>query len=131
MFSVLYDWPDDICERILAIVEGVMERGYSKLLINEDVIPDVKAHWEAIASDIMMLTLFALKERTRAKWKCLLQNYAGLDIVEIWEYWKWYRKVRSSANCPSLSTGRVVHTAMFRLCHYCNNDEFSSALRRR
>jgi len=85
MHSVLHDWPDDVCERILANVKGAMERGYSKLLINENVIPDVKAHWEATALDIMMLTLFASKERMRAQWKYLLQDRAGLNIVEIWD----------------------------------------------
>lgn len=85
MHSVLHDWPDDVCERILANVKGAMERGYSKLLINENVIPDVKAHWEATALDIMMLTLFASKERTQAQWKHLLQDRAGLRIVEIWD----------------------------------------------
>lgn len=84
MHSVLHDWPDDVCERILANVKGAMERGYSRLLVNEDVIPGVKAHWEATALDIMMLTLFASKGRTRAQWKYLLEDRAGLRIVKIW-----------------------------------------------
>lgn len=62
-----------------------MEQGYSKLLINENVIPDVKAHWEATALDIMMMTLLASKERTRAQWKYLLEDRAKLSIVEIWD----------------------------------------------
>lgn len=85
MHSVLHDWPDDVCERILANVKEAMEQGYSKLLINENVIPDVKAHWEATALDIMMMTLLASKERTRAQWKYLLEDRAKLSIVEIWD----------------------------------------------
>ena len=84
MHSVLHDWPDDVCERILANVKNAMERGYSKLLINENVIPDVQAHWEATALDMMMLALFASKERTAAQWKHLLEKRAGLKIVKIW-----------------------------------------------
>ncbi|KAM0701687.1 hypothetical protein Q7P35_010596 [Cladosporium inversicolor] len=84
MHSVLHDWPDDVCERILANVKNAMERGYSKLLINENVIPDVQAHWEATALDMMMLALFASKERTAAQWKHLLEDRAGLKIVKIW-----------------------------------------------
>jgi len=85
MHSVLHDWPDDVCERILANVKNAMERGYSKLLINENVIPDVQAHWEATALDMMMLALFASKERTAAQWKHLLEDRAGLKIVKIWD----------------------------------------------
>jgi hypothetical protein len=84
MHSVLHDWPDDVCERILANVKNAMERGYSKLLINENVIPDVQAHWEATALDMMMMALFASKERTATQWKHLLEDRAGLKIVKIW-----------------------------------------------
>jgi hypothetical protein len=84
MHSVLHDWPDDKCELILANVKNAMERGYSRLLINENVIPGVQAHWEATALDMMMLALLASKERTAAQWKHLLEDRAGLKIVKIW-----------------------------------------------
>lgn len=85
MHSVLHDWPDDVCERILENVKDAMEPGYSRLLINENVIPDVQAHWEATGLDLMMLALFASRERTAAQWKHLLEDRAGLRIVKIWE----------------------------------------------
>ena len=56
MHSVLHDWPDDTCMSILSNIKAAMERGYSKLLINENVIPDVEAHWETTALDMMMLS---------------------------------------------------------------------------
>ena len=84
MHSVLHDWTDDVCEKILQQVVGAMERGYSKLLINENVIPDVEAHWETTALDMMMLALFASKERTLRQWKHLLEERAGLKIVNVW-----------------------------------------------
>jgi hypothetical protein len=84
MHSVLHDWPDDTCMSILANVKNAMERGYSKLLINENVVPDVEAHWETTALDMMMLALLASKERTFRQWKHLLEDRAGLKIVNVW-----------------------------------------------
>lgn len=62
---------------------GAMKPDYSKLLINENVIPNLGAQWEATALGIMMLTLLALRERTRENWENLLGK-AGLRICNIW-----------------------------------------------
>lgn len=83
MHSVLHDWPDEVALKILERVKEAMKPGYSKLLINENVLPPTGAQWEATALDIMMLTLLASRERTQANWESLLQK-AGLKIVKIW-----------------------------------------------
>jgi hypothetical protein len=83
MHSVLHDWPDEVCGGILARVTAAMEKGYSKLLINENVIPPTGADWQATALDMMVMTLFASRERTEGDWRRLLEG-AGLRIVEIW-----------------------------------------------
>ncbi|CAH0057914.1 unnamed protein product [Clonostachys solani] len=84
MHSVLHDWPDSVCKDILSNIKAAMKPGYSKLLINENVIPDTGAWWETSALDMVMLTLFCSKERTEADWYNLLENMAGLKIVKIW-----------------------------------------------
>lgn len=85
MHSVLHDWPNNVCHSILKQIVGAMKRGYSKLLINENVIPDQGADWQATALDIMMMTLFASKERTSSAWSQLLESpEIGLKIVRIW-----------------------------------------------
>lgn len=85
MHSVLHDWPDDVCKSILKQIADAMERGYSKLLINENVIPDIGADWQSTALDMMMLTLFSSKERTLSEWRQLLESpESGLKIVRIW-----------------------------------------------
>ncbi len=61
--------------------------GYSRLLINENVIPLRNAQWEATALDIMMMMLLGLCERTEAGWRDLLEKQAGLRIVEIYTAW--------------------------------------------
>lgn len=84
MHSVLHDWPDDVCVCILDNVKAAMVRGYSKLLINENCIPDSGAHWEATALDMMMLTLVSSRERTMEQWRQLVEDRAGLRIVKFW-----------------------------------------------
>ncbi|EXK25354.1 hypothetical protein FOMG_17987 [Fusarium oxysporum f. sp. melonis 26406] len=83
MHSVLHDWSDETCLKILTTVMGAMKPGYSKLLINENVIPSTGAQWEATALDVMMLTLLASRERTEENWQSLLGK-AGLKITKIW-----------------------------------------------
>lgn len=85
MHSVLHDWPDDTSAQILARVKEAMQPGYSKLLINENVIPDCRAHWEATALDMMMLTLLSSRERTTEQWRHLIEEMAGLKIVRVWQ----------------------------------------------
>ncbi|KAJ0310946.1 hypothetical protein COL516b_001646 [Colletotrichum fioriniae] len=84
MHSCLHDWPDNVCETILKQIKAAMKPGYSKLLINENVIPSTGAWWETSALDMVMLTLFCSKERTEGDWYHLLETIAGLKIVKIW-----------------------------------------------
>ncbi|KAH8671506.1 O-methyltransferase-domain-containing protein [Xylariales sp. PMI_506] len=84
MHSILHNWPDATCEQILARVKDAMEPGYSKLLINEFVIPATGTHWEMSAQDIWMMALLSSRERTEAEWRTLLENTAGFKIKRIW-----------------------------------------------
>ncbi|KAI3554047.1 hypothetical protein CABS01_00577 [Colletotrichum abscissum] len=83
MHSVLHDWPDKKCEEILARTTAAMKPGYSRLLVNENCIPDTGADWQNTGQDIMMLTLVSSKERTRVEWQSLLEK-AGLRILGIY-----------------------------------------------
>ncbi|KAK1462054.1 hypothetical protein CMEL01_14021 [Colletotrichum melonis] len=83
MHSVLHDWPDKKCEEILARATAAMKPGYSRLLVNENCIPDTGADWQNTGQDIMMLTLVSSKERTRVEWQSLLEK-AGLRILGIY-----------------------------------------------
>ncbi|KAJ5770121.1 uncharacterized protein N7511_002172 [Penicillium nucicola] len=83
MHSVLHDWTDDKCREILTNLVAAMEPGYSKVLINENVIPDTNAYWETTSLDIIMMADFASTERTEGHWHKLVQS-AGLKITKIW-----------------------------------------------
>jgi hypothetical protein len=85
MHSVLHDWPDEVGKSILTQLARAMKPGYSKLLINENIIPDKGADWQATALDMMMCTLFSSKERTLADWHRLLEApEIGLKIVGVY-----------------------------------------------
>lgn len=62
-----------------------MEKGYSKLLINENVIPDKGAHWVSTGLDLLMMSVFAASERSERNWRSLLES-AGFKITKIWTY---------------------------------------------
>ncbi|KAL0931848.1 Demethylsterigmatocystin 6-O-methyltransferase 8 [Colletotrichum truncatum] len=83
LHSVLHDWTDEVCVDILARVTAAMKPGYSKLLVNEHVIPPTGANWQETAVDMVMMTIFASRERTEKQWYKLLES-AGLRIVKTW-----------------------------------------------
>jgi hypothetical protein len=61
------------------------EKDYNKLSINENAIPDKDAGWQATALDMMMITLFSLKERRVSQWSQMVESpEPGLKIVGVW-----------------------------------------------
>ncbi|KAH8775295.1 S-adenosyl-L-methionine-dependent methyltransferase [Diaporthe sp. PMI_573] len=85
MHSIMHDWPDHVCKSILTRVVEAMRPGYSKLLINDVVIPSRGAHWENTAGDMLMMTQLSALERTEAQWYQLIEGSGlGLKIVKIW-----------------------------------------------
>ncbi|EGU78185.1 hypothetical protein FOXB_11296 [Fusarium oxysporum f. sp. conglutinans Fo5176] len=86
MHSILHDWPDGVCHKILARLAEAMKPGYSKLLIFECVIPRTGAYWEATAGDILMMTQLSALERTEDNWYQLIEG-SGLNL-KIVKFWK-------------------------------------------
>lgn len=82
MHSVLHDWPDDMCRKILSNLLPSLQPGYSKVLINENVIPDMGAYWETTSLDLIMMAIGS-GERTESHWRALLES-AGLRVLKIW-----------------------------------------------
>ncbi|KAK2794397.1 hypothetical protein FQN51_000839 [Onygenales sp. PD_10] len=83
MHSILHDWPDEVGVKILKQLAAAMKPGYSKILINENVIPSTDAYWESTGLDVVMMALFSSQERTEKQWRKLIAS-AGLKIVNIW-----------------------------------------------
>ena len=85
LHSVLHDWDDASSLKILRNIVPAMRPGYSKLLINENVVPDVGASWSITSMDWLMMALGAVRERTEKQWKDLLAQ-AGLKVSGVWTY---------------------------------------------
>ncbi|KAH9906185.1 O-methyltransferase-domain-containing protein [Xylariomycetidae sp. FL2044] len=83
MHNVLHDWPDDVARTILGNIGAAMEKGYSKLLIHESLVTDVKPLSRVCVSDITMMACLAAAERTETQWRDLLSS-AGLRVVKVW-----------------------------------------------
>ncbi|KAL9088464.1 MAG: hypothetical protein Q9165_006188 [Trypethelium subeluteriae] len=80
--KVLHDWTDDRARQILSALTPAMRANYSKLLLSEHVVPEVKASWKVTGTDLAMMGNFASMERSRAQWQSLLSS-AGLEITGI------------------------------------------------
>ncbi|CAI7584217.1 unnamed protein product [Penicillium manginii] len=83
LHSILHDWNDAICQDILSKIVSAMAPGYSKILINENVVPDRGAHWQATSLDFIMMVDLAAKERTEKQWHSLIES-VGLKVTKIW-----------------------------------------------
>lgn len=81
--GILHDWSDQKCEQLLGNTIKAMEKEYSRLLINEFVLPDTDCDLHPALLDIMMMTLACGVERTERQWRGLLES-VGLEIVKIW-----------------------------------------------
>lgn len=85
LHSILHDWPDDKAGLILDNLRPALKPGYSKLLINENVVPArvSTAKPQITAFDIAMLGMYGGQERTEVGWKALLEKH-GFKIIKIW-----------------------------------------------
>ena len=84
MRNVLHNHPDDRCHTILQHTVGAMDRD-SIVLIDEMVLPDVGAHWEATQLDIWMMASLNAMERTEKQWRVLLES-VGLKVKLLYTY---------------------------------------------
>ena len=80
---ILHDWPDDKCRLILQSIMKAMTVGYSKILINEAIVPSKNCGSWLAATDINMMTILAGMERTSQQWVDLLES-VDLKVVKIW-----------------------------------------------
>ncbi|KAF6797561.1 sterigmatocystin 8-o-methyltransferase [Colletotrichum sojae] len=83
MHGVLHDWPEPKAMEILQVVTKAMEKGYSKLLIHENMINERGAVARVTSLDILMMGGMAAAERTEGQWRSMVEG-AGLKVVKIW-----------------------------------------------
>ncbi|KAJ5833105.1 O-methyltransferase [Penicillium riverlandense] len=85
LHSILHDWGDEDGIMILKNLAPALEKGYSRVLLNEIVVSEEKPTLAATSMDMMMLAHFAVRERTEAEWRTILAA-AGLKVVNIYTY---------------------------------------------
>ncbi|KAL9127327.1 MAG: hypothetical protein Q9175_007754 [Cornicularia normoerica] len=81
--NILHDWPDDKCQLILSQLASAMMPGYSKILLNELILPDQGCGIIAAQVDITMMACLAATERSERQWHEVVGS-AGLKIEKIW-----------------------------------------------
>jgi len=84
LHNVLHDWPDHQAVDILRNVASGMEIGYSRLLLNENVILTQGSHPLATMLDMCMMMIFSSVERTEQHWRGLIGKVPELRLVKIW-----------------------------------------------
>ncbi|KAI9684553.1 MAG: hypothetical protein M1822_005641 [Bathelium mastoideum] len=82
MHIVMHDWPDEKCRDILRQIIPAMRPGYSKILLNEIVLPDRKCPADFAAADINMMSVLSGLERSRSHWIELVES-VGLEAVAV------------------------------------------------
>ena len=60
-----------------------MEKGYSRILIDEFVLPNTGASLRGSAMDFMMMMYASGIERTMRQWEELLE-LSGLELIKVW-----------------------------------------------
>ncbi|KIX03206.1 uncharacterized protein Z518_06758 [Rhinocladiella mackenziei CBS 650.93] len=81
---IFHDWGDADCLKILKNLAVAMNSN-SRILIDEVILPDVNAHWQAAVGDISMGIMIGGKERTKRQWEALIAQ-SGLRLSHIHSY---------------------------------------------
>ncbi|KAE9374834.1 S-adenosyl-L-methionine-dependent methyltransferase [Stipitochalara longipes BDJ] len=81
--AICHDWSDAKCQQFLGNTVKAMEKGYSKLLINDFVLPDTDVPLHPALMDVMMMSLCSGIERSERQWRELIDS-VGLQVVKIW-----------------------------------------------
>lgn len=81
--SILHNWPTTSCRIILRNLAFAMTKGYSKLLISDLVLPNVRCPLPLAGLDLAMMFWHTGMERSEDQWQDLLSS-EGLKIIKIW-----------------------------------------------
>lgn len=85
LHSILHDWSDEDGVKILQNLVPALQKGYSRVLLNEIVVSEERPTLAATNMDLMMLAHFAVRERTEKEWREIL-GLAGLRVVRVYTY---------------------------------------------
>lgn len=78
-----HDWTDDKCCEILLALKPALIPGYSRVLIQDNVIPAQGASLTQTAADLLMMCGFAGRERFEGTFRDLFES-VGMKVTGIW-----------------------------------------------
>jgi hypothetical protein len=81
--QIFHDWSDSDCRRILQNLRPAMKKGYSRLLINDQVIPEKDAPFIPTMLDFTMMVVLASKDRSESQWTELIES-EGYKVTGFW-----------------------------------------------
>lgn len=81
--NVLHDWSDEKASIILNNLKPAMKPGFSKLILEEYILPDTQARSLPCMTDFAVMMFCAGLERTCQQWTELLDS-VGLRVVKLW-----------------------------------------------
>ena len=84
MKNILHDWPDEKCKVILDHVVAAMEKGYSKLVLEEFFLPNFGAGLLPALLDMAVMVWCPGMERACSQWEKLLKG-SGLRVIKFWQ----------------------------------------------
>jgi len=81
----LHDWPNPQCIQILSQLKPALKPGYSRILLDDIVIPEEKAGWFETSLDLLMMQVHSAQERREREWMDLVDGVGGLRVRRIWD----------------------------------------------
>jgi len=81
--GIMHDWSDDKCIEILRHIVAAMTPEYSRLLIDDFVVPATEVDWLTASLDLCMWLFFSGIERTMSQWQKLF-DAVNLEVVQVW-----------------------------------------------
>jgi hypothetical protein len=85
LHSIIQDWDDETNTRILKAIVPAMKKGYSKILVNDFMVPNQGAHWAQTCMDWELMASLGARHRTEDEHKKMYEG-AGLKVNGIWRH---------------------------------------------
>lgn len=85
LHSIIQDWNDEVNSQILKSIGSAVKKGYSKILVNDFVVPNEGAHWAQTCLDWELMASLGARHRTEAEHKTLYEG-VGLIVTGIWRH---------------------------------------------
>ncbi|KAI4702930.1 hypothetical protein J4E81_001803 [Alternaria sp. BMP 2799] len=81
LHSIIQDWNNDVNSQILKAIVPAMTKGYSKVLVNDFVVPDQGAHWVQTCLDWELMASLGARHRTEEEHRRILDSLIELELA--------------------------------------------------